>query len=206
MSHVILNFTLNHRESIIWDSIHCVLLGTVFGILLERCCSCTYCSEEMICMQIQKSHLTLFHDWKKLATNLRHGQLRLFVNQNFMLTCNKIKSHVNIIISHVNIFMLHVNIIMLHVDINKSHVNIVISHVDIIYLACRGQNYATIEHRLFLDNWFSGHMVKDHGVASGFRSKHRLFNIFQQLDCYHIFTNFNIYCSLEIFIMMIFLW
>ena len=33
---------------------------------------------------------------------------------------------------------------MLHVDINKSHVNIVISHVDIIYLACRGQKYATI--------------------------------------------------------------
>ena len=141
---------------------------------------------------------------KKLATYLTHGLLRLFVNQNFMLTCNKIKSHVNIIISHVNIFMLHVNIIMLHVDINKSHVNIDISHVDKIYLACRGQNYATIEHRLSLDNWFSGHMVKDHGVASGFRSKHRLFNIFQQLDCYHIFTNFNIYCSLEIFIMVIF--
>ena len=33
---------------------------------------------------------------------------------------------------------------MLHVGINKSHVNIVISHVDIIYLACRGQKYATI--------------------------------------------------------------
>ena len=66
-----------------------------------------------------------------------------------MLTCNKIKSHVNIIISHVNIFMLHVNIIMLHVDINKSHVNIIMLHVDIIYLACRGQKYATIVKPLF---------------------------------------------------------
>ena len=33
---------------------------------------------------------------------------------------------------------------MLHVDINKSHVNIIMLHVDIIYLACRGQKYATI--------------------------------------------------------------
>ena len=33
---------------------------------------------------------------------------------------------------------------MLHVDINKSHVNIIISHGDIIYLACKGQKYATI--------------------------------------------------------------
>ena len=39
---------------------------------------------------------------------------------------------------------LHVNIIMLHVNINKSHVNIIMLHVDIIYLACRGQKYATI--------------------------------------------------------------
>ena len=38
----------------------------------------------------------------------------------------------------------HVNIIMLHVDINKSHVNIIMLHIDIIYLACRGQKYATI--------------------------------------------------------------
>ena len=37
---------------------------------------------------------------------------------------------------------------MLHVDINKSHVNIIMLHVDIIYLACRGQKYATIETRL----------------------------------------------------------
>ena len=34
---------------------------------------------------------------------------------------------------------------MLHVDINKSHVNIIMLHVDIIYLACRGQKYATID-------------------------------------------------------------
>ena len=39
---------------------------------------------------------------------------------------------------------MHVNIIMLHVDINKSHVNIIMLHFDIIYLACRGQKYATI--------------------------------------------------------------
>ena len=37
---------------------------------------------------------------------------------------------------------------MLHVDINKSHVNIIMLHVDIIYLACRGQKYATIPYRL----------------------------------------------------------
>ena len=34
---------------------------------------------------------------------------------------------------------------MLHVDINKSHVNIIMLHVDMIYLACRGQKYATIQ-------------------------------------------------------------
>ena len=38
----------------------------------------------------------------------------------------------------------HVNIIMLHVDIDKSHVNIIMLHVDIIYLAGRGQKYASI--------------------------------------------------------------
>ena len=42
----------------------------------------------------------------------------------------------------------HVNIIMLHVDINKSHVNIIMLHVDIIYLAFRGQKYATIHVKL----------------------------------------------------------
>ena len=46
--------------------------------------------------------------------------------------------------SHVDINKSHVNIIMLHVDMNKSHVNIIMLHVDIIYLACRGQKYATI--------------------------------------------------------------
>ena len=40
---------------------------------------------------------------------------------------------------------LHVNIIILHVDINKLHVNIIMLHVDIIYLASRGQKYATIQ-------------------------------------------------------------
>ena len=39
---------------------------------------------------------------------------------------------------------MHFNIIMVHVDINKSHVNLIMLHVDIIYLACRGQKYATI--------------------------------------------------------------
>ena len=39
---------------------------------------------------------------------------------------------------------MHVNIIMVHVDINKSHVNLILLHVDIIYLASRGQKYATI--------------------------------------------------------------
>ena len=39
----------------------------------------------------------------------------------------------------------HVNIIMVLVDINNSHVNIIILHVDIIYLACKGQKYATIQ-------------------------------------------------------------
>ena len=34
---------------------------------------------------------------------------------------------------------------MVNVDINKSHVNIIMLHVDIIYLACRGQKYATIQ-------------------------------------------------------------
>ena len=40
--------------------------------------------------------------------------------------------------------IVHVNIIMVHVDITKSHVNKIMLHVDIIYLACRGQKYATI--------------------------------------------------------------
>ena len=35
---------------------------------------------------------------------------------------------------------------MLNVDINKSHVNVIMLHVDIIYLACRGQKYATIHN------------------------------------------------------------
>ena len=41
--------------------------------------------------------------------------------------------------------MLHVicNKAMLHVDINKLHVNIMLQ-VDIVYLACRGQKYATM--------------------------------------------------------------
>ena len=43
----------------------------------------------------------------------------------------------------------HVNIFMMHVDINKSHVNIIMLHVDIIYLACRGQKYATISSLLW---------------------------------------------------------
>ena len=40
-----------------------------------------------------------------------------------------------------------VNIIMVHVDINtcKSQDNIIMLHVEIIYLACRGQKYATIQ-------------------------------------------------------------
>ena len=39
----------------------------------------------------------------------------------------------------------HVDIIsMLHVDIIMLHVAIYMWHVDIIYLACRGQKYATI--------------------------------------------------------------
>ena len=54
------------------------------------------------------------------------------------------KSHVDIIMLHVDINKLHVHIIMLHVDINKLHVHIIMLHVDIIYLACRGQKYATI--------------------------------------------------------------
>ena len=36
---------------------------------------------------------------------------------------------------------------MVHVDINKSHVNIIMLQFDIIYLACRGQKYATIVSR-----------------------------------------------------------
>ena len=34
---------------------------------------------------------------------------------------------------------------MLHVNINKSNVILIMLHVDIIYLACRGQKYATIK-------------------------------------------------------------
>ena len=30
---------------------------------------------------------------------------------------------------------------------NKSHVNMIMSHVDIIYLACKGQKYATKKER-----------------------------------------------------------
>ena len=45
---------------------------------------------------------------------------------------------------HVDINKSHVILIMLHVDINKLHVHIIMLHVDIIYLACRGQKYATI--------------------------------------------------------------
>ena len=35
-----------------------------------------------------------------------------------------------------------------YVDINKSNDNIIMLHVDIIYLACRGQKYATIGNRV----------------------------------------------------------
>ena len=65
-----------------------------------------------------------------------------------MLHVDITKSHVDIIMLHVDINKSHVDIIMLHVDINKSHVNIIILYVDIIYLACRGQKYATIIRRL----------------------------------------------------------
>ena len=41
--------------------------------------------------------------------------------------------------------MLHVNIIMLHFDIDMSHIIIIMLYADIrlIYLACRGEKYAT---------------------------------------------------------------
>ena len=42
---------------------------------------------------------------------------------------------------------LHVNIIM-YVAINASHVNIIMLYVDEVYLACRGQNFATILRRV----------------------------------------------------------
>ena len=42
-----------------------------------------------------------------------------------------------------DIIMLHINKILLHVYINKSPVNIFMLHANIIYLARRGQNYAT---------------------------------------------------------------
>ena len=44
---------------------------------------------------------------------------------------------------------------MLHVNINKSHVNIIMLHVDIIYLACRGQKYATISSAALMHRKFS---------------------------------------------------
>ena len=46
--------------------------------------------------------------------------------------------------------MLHINIIMLLIDTNISHVNIIILHVDIIYLACRGQKYATMDFYIYI--------------------------------------------------------
>ena len=50
------------------------------------------------------------------------------------------------IISDVEILMLHVGIIILHDDIDTSHV-VSLLHIDIIYLACRGQKYATKNSR-----------------------------------------------------------
>ena len=40
------------------------------------------------------------------------------------------------------------NMSILHDDINKLHVNIIMLHFDIIYLACKGQKYATIYNLL----------------------------------------------------------
>ena len=67
-----------------------------------------------------------------------------------MLHVDITKSHVDIIMLHVDINKSHVHIIMLHVDINESHVHIIMLHVDIIYLACKGQKYATIQSSLYL--------------------------------------------------------
>ena len=60
-----------------------------------------------------------------------------------MLTFNRILVACQHNILHVDI-SLQVRIIMLHVFKNKSDVNIIMLRDDIIYLACRGQKYATI--------------------------------------------------------------
>ena len=84
----------------------------------------------------------------------------MFTCDFFMSTCNIIMSTCDLFMSTCDLLInkSHVNIIMLHVDINKSHVNIIMLHVDIIYLACRGQKYATIEINfsfILSINWLS---------------------------------------------------
>ena len=51
----------------------------------------------------------------------------------------------NITVLHIDISLLHFNIVVFHVDINKSHVIMIMLHVDIVYLACKGQKYATMQ-------------------------------------------------------------
>ena len=74
--------------------------------------------------------------WHTSALPPSHPKCEInYINMqhNYVHTRHIYVSHVNIIISHINIIMMLINIIILRVDI--------------IYIAWRGQNYATIDMR-----------------------------------------------------------
>ena len=89
---------------------------------------------------------------------------------------------------------LYVDIIMVQIDINKSHVNIIMLLVDIIYLARRGQTYATIPARP--DSMYTKHNESRQAVVSFFTNKYVM--ALYKKECFISIIHLILWCYIKI--------